>query len=97
MHDYKMVLDSAFLGAVEPQSLAWFITLTLNGHDTSFKIDTGAAVTAISEEMHETPAPTDSLRTVTAASQDPRTVLRNPITQAGDNSPNNICGQWLEK
>ena len=31
-----------------PWSSAWFITLTFNGHDTNFKIDTGAEVTAIS-------------------------------------------------
>ena len=53
MHEDETVLDTAILGAVEPQSSAWFITLTLNGHDTNFKIDTGAEVTAISEEMYE--------------------------------------------
>ena len=66
-HEDETVLDTAFLGAVEPQSSAWFITLTLNGHDTHFKIDTGAEVTAISEEMYEqiqapeTSAPTKTL------------------------------------
>jgi hypothetical protein len=52
-HEDETALDTAFLGAVEPQSSAWFITLTFNGHDTNFKIDTGAEVTAISKEMYE--------------------------------------------
>ena len=45
-------LDTAFLGAVDPQpsTTARYITLVLNGHDTRFKMDTEAEVTAITEE-----------------------------------------------
>ena len=45
-------LDSTFLSTVDPQPsmTAWYITLSVNGHDTLFKIDTAQEVTAVSEE-----------------------------------------------
>ena len=46
------ILDSAFLGAVTPQEheRSWTVDLDLNGKKIQFKLDTGAEVTAISEE-----------------------------------------------
>ena len=48
-------LDSAFLGTVDPQpsTTVWYITLSVNGHDTQFKINMGAEVTAVSEETYQ--------------------------------------------
>jgi hypothetical protein len=69
---------------VEPQSSAWFITLTLNRHDTHFKIDTGAEVTAISEEMYEQiqapeiSAPTKTRQPLRTLGQFPGTLSQIP-------------------
>ena len=48
-------VDGAFLGEVgKKQTPAWYVTVGLNGHKTNFKLDTGAEVSAISEETHKT-------------------------------------------
>ena len=45
--------EAAFLGTVTSQeSSIWKTTLKLNGKEVSFKLDTGAEVTAISEETY---------------------------------------------
>ena len=49
----ESLLDTAFLDMVTAkQTSAWFATLTLNERETHFKLDTGAEVTAISEETY---------------------------------------------
>ena len=49
----ESLLDTAFLDMVTTkQSSAWFATLKLNDQETNFKLDTGAEVTAISEEAY---------------------------------------------
>ena len=46
--------DSAFLGTVATDCTpAWFTTVELNGRELSFKLDTGAEVTAISTEAYK--------------------------------------------
>ena len=48
------VLDTAFLDTVSAkQASAWFTTIKLNEQETSFKLDTGAEVTAISEQTYK--------------------------------------------
>ena len=50
-------MDVAFLDTVSsmsfPQESAWLTKVTLCGHDTVFKLDTGAEVTAVSQETHQ--------------------------------------------
>ena len=49
----ESVLDTAFLDTVtDEHSSAWFATVKLNERETKFKLDTGAEVTAISEETY---------------------------------------------
>ena len=51
----ELSLDTAFLGAVtsSKSTSAWHVTLTLDDREVSFKLDTGAEVTAISEQTHK--------------------------------------------
>ena len=45
-------IDTAFLNTVgEEDSRSWFVNLTLGNREVSFKIDTGAEVTAVSEKV----------------------------------------------
>ena len=47
-------MDAAFLDTVSAyQSPAWLTTIQVNGENISFKMDTGAEVTAISENTHQ--------------------------------------------
>ena len=47
-------IDSAFLDAVgDTMDTCWTATVTLNGKDVIFKLDTGAEVTAITEETYQ--------------------------------------------
>ena len=46
-------VDSAFLGELGSDQRAWLTTVNLNGHKTLFKLDTGAEVTAISEDTYQ--------------------------------------------
>jgi hypothetical protein len=47
-------LDSAFLDTVTAdQETTWTTTIQLGGKDVAFKMDTGAEVTAISEEAYQ--------------------------------------------
>ena len=51
----ELSLDAAFLGAVSSeQDTAWTCTLLIDEKEISFKLDTGAEVTAISEETYRT-------------------------------------------
>ena len=51
----ELSLDSAFLDAMTTkEDSSWNITVTLNNKPTEFKLDMGAAVTAISEETFKT-------------------------------------------
>ena len=51
----ELSLDLAFLDAmIIKQDTSWNITVTLSNKPTEFKLDTGAAVTAISEEVFKT-------------------------------------------
>ena len=48
------ITDPAFLGEVGSSTqMAWLTTLNLNGYSTQFKLDTGAEVTAITEQTYE--------------------------------------------
>ena len=47
-------MDSIFLGAVESGQSSWKIELLVHGHPISFKLDTGAEVTAIAEKDYYT-------------------------------------------
>ena len=77
------ILDSAFLGAVTPlgQKRSWSIELNLNGKKMTFKLDTGAEVTAISE---------DSLGKLDISLQKPAKLLYGPTSQAL-----NVIGQFF--
>ena len=47
----EQTIDSVFLDAVgDAMDTCWTATVTLNGKDVIFKLDTGAEVTAITEE-----------------------------------------------
>ena len=50
-------LDVTFLETVSsmlfPQESVWLTKVTLCGHDTAFKLDTGAVMTAVSQETHQ--------------------------------------------
>ena len=47
----ELNLDAAFVGSVSPkQQLPWTAILLVKGQEVSFKLDTGAEVTAVSEE-----------------------------------------------
>ena len=46
-------VDGAFLGELGSDQRAWLTTVNLNGHKTLFKLDTGAEVTAISEDTYQ--------------------------------------------
>ena len=47
-------IDSAFLDAVDDTTnTCWTETISLNGKDVTFKLDTGAEVTAITEETYQ--------------------------------------------
>ena len=50
----ESILETAFLDtlATEPTS-AWFASVKLNKQEINFKLDTGAEVTAISEEVYQ--------------------------------------------
>ena len=49
------VTDTTFLDTLSaPQNSTWVVNIELNGHHTNFKLDTGAEVTAISEETYQT-------------------------------------------
>ena len=52
---HELSLNTAFLGAVTSAKAAssWHVTISLNDTGIAFKLDTGAEVTAISEETHE--------------------------------------------
>ena len=45
--DEELCQDSLFLGEVKSDSTGWYSDVKLNGSVVSFKLDTGAAVTAI--------------------------------------------------
>ena len=52
---HELSLDTAFLDVMTTQQeTTWNIKVTLNSTPTEFKLDTGAAVTAISEEVFKT-------------------------------------------
>ena len=78
----ELNLDTAFLGSVRanPESF-WTTTILLNKVEVSFKLDTGAEVTAISEETYR------ALGQVTL--QEPSKVLRGPARQTLD-----VLGQF---
>ncbi len=45
--------DSLYLGEVKDYNTGWYTDITLNGENISFKIDTGAAVTAIPTKLYD--------------------------------------------
>ena len=48
------VTDTSFLDTLSaPKNSTWIVDIQLNGHHTNFKLDTGAEVTAISEETYQ--------------------------------------------
>ena len=51
---HELSLDMAFLGVVtSEQEPSWTTTLLLGNRQTTFKLDTGAEVTAVSEEVYQ--------------------------------------------
>ena len=79
---HELSLESAFLDVMttKPET-TWNITVTLNSKPVKFKLDTGAAVTAISEEVFKT-IPTAQL-------QKPSKILSGPTRQKL-----NVLGQF---
>ena len=49
----EVTLDTAFLGAVTADKDAWQVTITMEGENTEFKLDTGAEITAISTATYQ--------------------------------------------
>ena len=71
---HELSLDTAFLDVMTTnQETTWNMTVTLNTKPVEFKLDTGAAVTAISEEVFKT-LPTVQL-------QKPSKILSGPTKQ----------------
>ena len=79
----ELSLDTAFVGSVSSkQQSSWTTTLQVRGKKIRFKIDTGAEVTAISEE---------TFRQLGGASlQRPRNVLYGPARHTLD-----VLGQFM--
>lgn len=51
----ELSLETAFLDAVTTRHApSWSITLLLQGKEIAFKLDTGAEVTAVSNEVYQT-------------------------------------------
>ena len=90
-------LDTAFLGTVDPQPsmTAWYITLYVNWHDTQFKINMGAEVTAVSEETYQrlkSPQISTPSKTLYGSSQCPlRTVLRQELCHIKGSQHYRLC------
>jgi hypothetical protein len=84
------VLSTAFLDTVAAnQTSACFAIIELNEQPTSFKLDTGAEVTAISEQTHQSLCKLKLLEpeevlygsSHATAFEDPSTVLGKPVPQ----------------
>ena len=100
-------MDVAFLDNVSPgkQETIWLATIQLNGKQITFKLDTGAEVTAISDATHQrlgkpTLDPTDKL--LYGPSRQPlqvlyREVQRDPYPQGNTCSATRVCRQKAEK
>ena len=70
----ELCLDTAFLDAMITSSeSSWYITVTLESTMVQFKLDTGAAVTAISEETYH--------RLPSVQLQTPSKILSGPANQ----------------
>ena len=79
----ELSLDTAFVGSVSSrQQLPWTTTLQVKGKEVSFKLDTGAEVTAISEETY--------LQLGEAKLQKPTKILYGPARQTLD-----VLGQFM--
>ena len=71
-----------YLDAIRTESPSfWMVTLEILGREVAFKVDTGAAVTAISRECHELLGKPEL--------QKPRKLLEGP-----DNQPLNVVGEF---
>ena len=78
-------LDTAFLGFLDTKrETSWTTTIVINGKEVKFKLDTGAEVTAVSEQTYK------SLTGIKL--QKPSRVLYGPARQALD-----VIGQFTEK
>ena len=79
---HELSLDSAFLDVMTTKpATTWNITVTMNSKPVEFKLDTGAAVTAISEKVFKT--------VTTAQLQKPSKILSGPTRQKL-----NVLGQF---
>ena len=94
------VLDTAFLDTVRgEQTSAWFTTIKPDEQQTRFKLDTGAEVTAISEQSYlslqnsQLSAPE---KTLTTAPEHPWTVLGKIFAQWKGGQTVCVWGGWSQ-
>ena len=94
------VLDTVFLDTVRgEQTSAWFTIIKLNEQETRFKLDTGAEVTAISEQSYlslQNPQWSTPEKALTTAPEHPWTVLGKAFAQWKGGQAVCVWGGWSQ-